>query len=373
MRSRANVLARLHGETSSQVPAGVPEAEYVVAPAAIDDLSAGLEEATRLGLRVLVWGRGLHQGYGHSVDADVVVVTTGLRRVLEFEPDDLTVVTETGITVADLEAQLASAGRTAVLPEDGGNATLGGVVAAGLSGWRRLRYGPTRDRLLQVTLVTGDGRVVTAGGRVVKNVTGYDIPRLAAGSFGSLGVIAAVCLKLWPVPPYSATVTTDDPEEALRRVYRPLAVLETNGESQVYLAGTRAEVEGQAAALGAEAVPGLSWPELPAAPNLFTVRVPPSRTGAAVAALQDSVDDVRFVAAHGVGEVRVAAQTIGEDDLRDLRRWAEGQGGKLVTLRTDFDVDPWGTPPDGVDLQRRVKAAFDPASVMNPGRLPGSI
>ncbi|NIR39303.1 MAG: FAD-binding protein, partial [Gemmatimonadetes bacterium] len=93
-------------------------------------------------------------------------------RVVDWQPDDLTVVVEAGVTVGTLESMLAERGQTALLPEWGPEATVGGVVAAGISGYRRARLGPTRDRVLEVTIVTGDGRVVRGGGRVVKNVSG---------------------------------------------------------------------------------------------------------------------------------------------------------------------------------------------------------
>ncbi|NIV25710.1 MAG: FAD-binding protein, partial [Gemmatimonadetes bacterium] len=101
-------------------------------------------------------------------------------------------------------------GQTAVLPETPGSGTVGGAIASGASAWRRLRYGPIRDRVLETVMATGDGRVVKAGGRLVKNVTGFDIPRLATGSYGSLGVIGQVCLKLWPTGTRFAGVPADD-------------------------------------------------------------------------------------------------------------------------------------------------------------------
>ena len=127
------------------------------------------------------------------------------------------------------------AARPPFFPETPGAATVGGVLAAAISGYRRARYGPTRDRILEVTVVTGDGRIVKAGGRVVKNVTGYDLPRLVVGSLGSLGVIVSACLKLWPLPAASATITLDDPVLA-GSVYRPLAVLSDLDRTRVFVA-----------------------------------------------------------------------------------------------------------------------------------------
>ena len=349
----------------------------VVAPTSPEEVAAVLRAASEHGLRVLVWGGGTHQGLGHHLDPDVVLVTADLNRLVDWQPEDLTVVVEGGMTVAQLESTLAGQGQTAVLPEAPGAGTVGGAVASGASAMRRLRYGPTRDRVLEVTIATGDGRLVTAGGRVVKNVTGYDIPRLATGSLGALGVIVSICLKLWPLPAHTATIPVDDPVAAFRIAYRPLAVMETAAGSAVYVAGTAEEVAAQAADLGGEAAPGLAWPVPPSRGHVLVLRVPPASTAAAVERVRALGSDVAFKAAHGVGEVVLGVDSPDFAALRDLRGWAESLGGALVTAVAPAETrevfDPWGTPPPTVDLQRRVKAAFDPAGVVNPGRLPGRI
>lgn len=357
-----------------EVLEGVPPAERVLAPDSVEEAARMLEAASDARARVLLWGGGTHQGYGARVEPDVVVVTTRLDRVLAWEPDDLTLVVEAGARVAAVEEMLAARRQTAVLPEAPGDATVGGVVAAGVSGYRRARYGPTRDRMLEVTLATGDGRVVRGGGRVVKNVTGYDLPRLATGSLGALGMIGAVCLKLWPLPEASATMRVDDPQRAWRVLYRPLAVLETPAGSFAFLAGTRAEVESQAAAAGGEPSEGLHWPPQPQGRLRWSLRVPPADTAAAVERLPG---DWSFVAQHGVGVVECASPGEELEAALELRAWAESRGGGLVLAEAPagvYDqVDPWGAPPPALHLQRRVVAAFDPLRVVNPGRLPGGI
>ena len=115
----------------------------------------------------------------------------GLAGIEEWDPDDLTVTVGAGTKVADLEATLSERSQTAVLPEVPGASTVGGVISAGVSALRRARLLGTRERMLEVRLVTGDGRIVRGGGRVVKNVSGYDLPRLVVGAFGSLGVITS--------------------------------------------------------------------------------------------------------------------------------------------------------------------------------------
>lgn len=361
-------LGRLFGGSSVDVP-GAPDADLVVAPTTTDEVARLLDFASEHGLSVLPWGAGTHQGFGGRVAPDIVVVTTGFQSVEDWQPDDLTVAVGAGVTLGALDEHIGHRRQSAVLAEDQPVATVGGSIAAGVSGYRRLRFGPTRERLLEVTLVTGDGRVVRGGARVVKNVTGFDLPRLLAGSFGSLGVITSVCLKLWPDPEAAVTVVVDDPVRALGAVHRPLAVLQTRDRSTVHLAGTTAEVEAEAVVLGGDVVAGMTWPARPEGEIVVRVRVPPASIVAAVERIAGP-----FVAAHGVGEV-VAA--VAEGEIVDLRLWAESVGGALVIESAPEElyhrVDPWGTPPGTVGLQRKIKAAFDPVGVLSPGRLPGGV
>jgi glycolate oxidase FAD binding subunit len=355
------------------ITAPLPPAPYVFAPPTIEDVAGVLGAASGRRAPVLVWGGGLHQGIGHAVAPQVVLSTTRLDRIIAWEPEDLTVVVEAGVRIGRLEESLEERGQTALLPEMASDATIGGVIAAGLSGYRRARFGPTRDRVLQVTLVTGDGRVVIGGGRVVKNVSGYDLPRIATGSFGSLGLIASVCLKLWPLPEARATVAVDDPDLAWRTAFRPMAVLETPAASFAYLQGTNAEVASQVSRLGGSSVEGFVWPATPAGEVVVSIRVRPSLTSAVVNRLPPGAT---FVAQHGVGEV-VAGLQAEAGSLCDLRGWAESEGGSLVLISCPDGFpdtfDPWGALPAGLDLQRRLIAAFDPMRVVNPGRLPGGI
>ena len=354
--------------------AEAPNAEFTVAPPTVEDAARILDVACEHGLSVLVWGGGTHQGYGYGVDPDVLLSTHRLDRIIDWSPDDLVAVVEAGVTVSTLEERLSQKGQSAILSEIPGRGTVGGSIAAGISGWRRLRYGPIRDRVLEATVATGDGRVIRAGGRVVKNVTGYDIPRLMTGSLGSLGVIASVALKLWPVGMRGATVTVGDPTLALAAAYRPIAVLETNHASTVYLAGTEEALEEQIALLDGKSKDGHLWPEPLEHETVLVMRVPARHTSAAVTEVRDTWD---FCAAHGVGEIRIGSNAAGADEADRLRRWAERHNGALVAERLSDNLrgafDPWGTPPATADLQRRVKAAFDPLGICNPGKLPGGI
>lgn len=347
---------------------GAPESAFQLAPKTLRDVENILKYCTEKGLTVQVWGGGTHSGYGRPPRPDLVMSMERLSAVETWEPDDLTIVVGAGARIETVEAMLAERNQTLVMPERPGQATIGGVIASGVSSLRRGRLYPTRERVLEVTMVTGDGRVVRSGGRVVKNVTGFDLHRLAVGAFGSLGVIVSVCLKLWPTPSGAATVVVDDLERAVA-IARPLAVLEVDGDVRVYLQGTESEVETQTEKLGGKATPGLDWPADPTGEWQWSLRVPPALTGAAISRLPGAWS---YLAIHGVGEVRCSSP--GLESADDLRSWAESVGGSLVMVSGDPNrFDPWGTPPAALEIQRRLVAEFDPARIVNPGRLPGGI
>lgn len=350
------------------------DADLVLAPFSAQDAAAILDAACEHRLKVQVRGGPTAGGSGYPFQPDLVLTTRRMNRIVDWRSDDLVAIVQAGVELGALESALSEAGQSAMLPEAMPEATVGGVVAAGASGWRRLRYGPTRDRVLEVVLATGDGRVVRGGAPVVKNVTGYDLPRLVTGSLGSLGVITQIALKLWPVGRASVTVPVDDAERALAVATRPLAVVEVDGAAFVYLSGTRAELDAEVAALGGEPVEGHQWPESPPGPIALSLRVPAALTRAAVERVPVGW---RYRAGFGVGEIVMAGASMSAGAASELRSWAEAAGGALVVLRAagSFaeEVDPWGTPPPSVELQRKVKAAFDPVGVCNPGILPGRI
>lgn len=342
-----------------------------LAPGTVEDLAALYRDLDASGTTTMVLGGGTHLGIGYPVYPQVVVSTENLDTIVDHQPEDLTLTVEAGVTLGEIEDLLAPHRQSAVLPETNRDATIGGVVAAGISGYRRNRFGPTRDRLLEVTVVTGDGRLVTGGARVVKNVSGYDLPRLACGAFGGMGVVASVCLKLWPDPEAKAMISIDD-FSAANELYRPLSVLETRRGVRAYVQGPAAEVAA-ASSVGDVESDEFVWPAF-GRPGAAEMRVPSSLTTEAVSRVPF---DVPIIAQHGVGMVAVAS----EDPvlLHDLRTWCEAVGGALVvTSRSGaFDdvasLDPWGTPPAASALQRRLIAGFDPRRIINRGRLPGQI
>ena len=186
---------------------------------------------------------------GHPTDVDAELWTTLLDEVVAYEPAEMLAVVRAGMRVGDLRAVLAAGGQEWPVdaPDD---ATVGGVIAAGVSSPRRLRVGHVRDTVVELELVTGDGRLVKSGARTVKNVTGYDVHRLATGSLGTLGVIVQVALEAAPAPPGRRTLTRRGRRSrarppAARAVPLPSAVIAEPGRATVRLEGWAEEVEEQ--------------------------------------------------------------------------------------------------------------------------------
>lgn len=356
-------LADLEGEID-----GAPDGIHLL-PGGVDDLVRIVKAATASSVPLRVWGGGTRQKMGNPPPGGWVVSTRKLNQIEVWEPDDLTVVAGAGIGVDDLESRLAAKNQTAVLPENPGPATLGGVLATGRAPLRRARHLGVRERVLEVTSVTGDGRVIRSGGRVVKNVSGFDLHKAAVGAFGSLGIIALVCMKLWPVARASATIRIEDRKE-VARVRRPLALLESPDGIDLFVSGTEADIEDTVSRVGGQSTAGLHWPDDPAGAFSWSLRVPPSRMGEAL----DRLAAWKYLAVHGTGELRLASDDI--EGAADLRSWAEESGGSLVLVDHPGGIpplDPWGTPPETVALQRELIAQFDPARIINPGRLPGGM
>jgi glycolate oxidase FAD binding subunit len=175
----------------------------VVAPGDVDQVAAVLALAQREELAVTPWGGGTTMGMGHPPERlDIVLCLHRLNRMLEHEPADLTATAQAGITMADLQSHLGSRGQWwPVEPPHPDHATLGGVLATNVSGPKRLLYGTARDLLIGIKVVHADGMISKAGGKVTKNVTGYDMMKLYIGSLGTLAVIVEATLKLRPLPP----------------------------------------------------------------------------------------------------------------------------------------------------------------------------
>jgi glycolate oxidase FAD binding subunit len=273
-----------------------------------------------------------------------------------YEPADMTITVGAATTVADLDATLAEHRQQCALDPRNRDATIGGVLACGLSGLRRLGQGPVRDHVLEVRFVTADSRVVKGGGPTVKNVTGYDLPRLMVGSFGTLGVLGAVTLRCRPRPAVARwfrASSAPGPET------RPSAVLWDGTAVTVLVEGTPDDVAARAGGRE-ECAP----PPLPDGAHRGRISVAPGR----IEPLGRALDGVRWCAELGVGTVHVAADDAGA--LARARDVAHRHGGWMLREAGGDELDGFGRTLPNAALMRRIKTAFDPDGKLAPGRLP---
>jgi glycolate oxidase FAD binding subunit len=319
--------------------------------------------------RLLVVGGRRHVDRGNPSEVDAELWTTQLDRLVAYEPDEMVAVVEAGIRVGDLAARLAEGGQEwpSDAPDD---ATVGGVIASGASSPRRLRVGALRDTVLEAEAVTGEGRPVRSGARTVKNVTGYDLHKLLAGSLGTLGVMVQVALKVRPLPEARRTVRfagdgLDVAGSVLAAVPTAAGVFATAGGVELRLEGWREEVDEQTRAAAAVREPDEVVDDGPfpaarpwrGAPVVAEVAVPPSRLG-------DVLDGEAWGALAGVGIAWVGLD--GADALDALRARARSAGGIAPAIRGPGGLGDEPLPAEAV--QRRLKAAFDPNGVLAPGR-----
>jgi glycolate oxidase FAD binding subunit len=269
-----------------------------------------------------------------TVDPDAVAAARPVSApsgVVAVEAADMTVRAGAGTLVSDLDAALAEVGQAVALPDWPG-ATVGGVLAVGHSGRRRLGWGPVRDTVLEVRYVSAEGTVIKAGGPTVKNVSGFDLCRLLVGSLGTLGLLAEVVLRTRPLPPVARWLAGEaDPFALLHSLYRPSSLLWDGTTTWVLLEGHPDDVEAQARVCEGLA-PVAAGPALP--PHRWSLR--PS----ALPALPGDGHGP-FVAEVGVGVVH-----------RDVPAPAR-------------EVDP-----PVAALHARIKALFDPTGRLAPGRDP---
>ena len=348
-------------------------------PATAEELAVRLREAARSGLSVTPIGGGRASGMGGVLErCDVELHTTRLDRVVEHSRADMVVSVEAGITLEALQAELAKAGQ--FLPLDPFNSpghTVGGLLASGWTGPLRQRYGTAREYLIGIRVALPDGRLASAGGRVVKNVSGYDLMKLHVGALGSLGVIVAASFKVFPKPLHDITVEIHsdnawvEAERALRLPHPPAALeLFSSGRVLAEFIGSRDAVERMVTELGWTRADPHVWDEHRATAPQVWARIATSRERLREV-LHELPDGAQWWASPGVG---VAHWSIDFDSeaVASVRKAAEAAGGSLVLLAAPDDlkrkIGAWGTPPATLDVMRRIKSAFDPGRALNPGR-----
>jgi glycolate dehydrogenase FAD-binding subunit len=345
-------------------------------PGTEDDLARVLCEATEARKVVVPVGGRRANGMGGVVERrDVELHTTGLDRVIEHSPADMVVSVEAGITLEAVQAELARSGQ--FLPIDPFNSpghTIGGLLATGWSGPLRLRFGSARDFLIGIRVALPDGRLASAGGRVVKNVSGYDLMKLHYGALGTLGIIVAASFKVFPRPLHDVTVESRggwaEVERALALALPPVALeLFSDGRVVARFFGSPEAVKATAAGLGWDEADGSIWRQhAEAAPQRW------ARIAAPQARLRGILESLPpksiWWASPGVGVAHWSFEKT--EDVAAARSAAEAAGGSLVLLaapdEVKSEVGAWGTAPETLALMRQLKDAFDPDNVLNPGR-----
>lgn len=392
-----------------------------------EELGETLRQAGEQGLAVLPRGGGTQLSLGNPPSQiDLVVETEGLARVIEYEPADLTITVQAGLRFADLQALLAEQGQLLALdPPALPAATIGGLVVTNASGPSRFAYGTARDLVLGCRVANAEGHLTRAGGRVVKNVAGYDLNKLYVGSLGTLGVLTELSFKLAPIPPAHGIVVGQFGDATAARSYlsavlhatlSPLAVelLERAAAQLADLPGllsvvlrvggyprtVERQVRDLSALVGAsggvaldvaeDAWQGVAELALRAASREVLVRaaapIAESATLAALLARQLADYDAVVWAHAGNGVAYAACAMSPRDDatalrtaLADTRRQvaALGSNSSLVVercpaqLKRGFDV--WGDVGASLPLMQALKAQLDPRGTLNRGRYAGGI
>ena len=385
-----------------------PRAAY--APGTVAECAEVMTMAAREQLRLGFIGGGTALELGAApAGLDAVVRTERLARIVEYAPADMVVVAEAGVTLAALQAEVGAHGQRLALdapaPE---RATIGGLVATGAFGPLRARYGGVRDLIIGVTLVRADGEVARGGGKVVKNVAGFDLPKVACGSLGTLGLVATAAFRLHPLPEATATVLVPGlGAEAIVALLAAARAAQLEPASVVALGtadrfdlGVRFEGFGQGVAQqvtrmvelagAAGATPAQLTDEAAAtfwrrhdairaaAPLRVRVAALPTRFPA-VAARLVGLGELAWYATLGLG---FAGGTVGDvaataTAVTAARAALVAEGGSLVieaappALRAA--VDPWGPPPPSFAIMERLKQRFDPEGRLNPGRFVGGL
>ncbi|PYM14403.1 MAG: FAD-binding oxidoreductase [Candidatus Rokuibacteriota bacterium] len=393
---------------------------FIVRPAAVDELSGIVALACEERLAVIPRGSGSALELGAPPSRlDVVIDLRDLDRVLEYNPDDLTASVEAGVTLGALAKLLSDRRQFAALDPPGGTSrSLGGITATNAVGPLACRYGAMRDRLLGVRFVQADGVVTWGGAKVVKSVTGYDIPKLMVGALGTLGVLAELTLRLHPMPEHEASwLASCDTLDAAGTLVA--AILESTLQPNRVEIVSRGALEALrlGAAVAAVAVsiasvePAVAAQEEslrslvranggtlnPASPGWWdrygdvvmssrvTIRIGtlPSEVARTVGAVERLLGPaVAVVGSAATGtlhallsecQVQAMASAVGE-----LRAMLAPFGGHATITRGPRAlreaIDPWGpTDPGALALMRGLKDEFDPHRVLNPGRFVGGL
>jgi glycolate oxidase FAD binding subunit len=369
----------------------------VVSPADEDEIAAVLSAATARGLTAVARGGGTKVDWGSPPErCDLVVSTARITGVVDHEPADLVCVVRAGTALDDLQRTLTSVSgfrqRLMLDPPHGAAATIGGVVATSACGPLRTRYGTPRDLVIGASFVLADGTVGRSGGKVVKNVAGFDVAKLLVGSLGTLAVITEIAFRLHPQPAASRTVVLESRSvhelcagaamvaalqvtPSVVDLYWPEGIVMVRFDSSERGAEEQAQrvvrdVGGRVLAVDEEAAmtKGLTGSPWHDAGTICAVAMLPSRLAEFLSSMSATCQALVLRPVLGTGELRAAPEAM--DDVRTAVRRVDG---RLVVRRGDGISA--GDVEDAValDLMRSVKRRLDPARTLSPGRHVGGI
>jgi len=342
----------------------------------IESLQDRIRQAASHGTALRLRGGGSKDFYGAALRGEVLE-TRGYAGIVDYEPTELVVTARCGTSLAELESLLEKNRQCLPFepPHFGAQATIGGCIAAGLSGPRRASAGALRDFVLGVKLIDGRAQRLSFGGQVMKNVAGYDVSRLIAGSLGTLGLITEVSIKLAPMPPEEITLQLEAPQaRALELMNRwagqPLPISATawhDDSLTVRLSGAPPAVRSAAAAIGGESVDGAFWRGVREQTDGFFAGAEPlwrlvlPSTSPAL-----ELEGRQLIEWHG--GLRWLKSAMPASALREAMRRVKGHA---ILFRAADKSAGCFAPPEPVleRLQRQLKNAFDPAGIFNPGRL----
>ena len=402
----------VHEATEKDAVEGV-EPGFVVEPGSVEEISAVMKLAAREGLAIAPRGGGTKMHIGDPPRwLDLIVSTARMTEVLEHTPGDQIVRVESGVKLEDLQENVSDSDQMLAIDPPESGATIGGIVAANSSGPRRYRYGTVRDLIIGITVVLHDGTVAKAGGKVVKNVAGYDLSKLFTGSLGTLGIIATANFRLHPRPGAARAVAVEvaEPQQAqaaaqaiVHSQVEATAVELHYGETEKQLTvllesipgGIDAKTEmasfllkefGEVWTLSDEEsdrLGPLTPPEV-ADEVVLKISAPPVDLAAVLesvlgAAERKGLGHPRITGHAGTGVTFVGFSGENEDGaagfVEEMREIWVRRGGSVTLQRAPLTlkqrVSTWDNGGDYLGLVRRVKEKFDPRGGMNPGRFLG--
>jgi glycolate oxidase FAD binding subunit len=379
---------------------GSDENAITIAPANTEQIAAVLGYANRNSISVAPWGCGTKQSWGSPIRPSLILHTHRLNTVREHTWQDMTCIVQAGCVWSGMQASLAKYGQFVALdPLWPDRATIGGIAATNDSGTLRLRYGSLRDLIIGMTIVLADGTIARSGGKVVKNVAGYDLHKLMTGAFGTLGVITEVTFRLHSIPRHvqSFTIASEDVEPLGQLVMR---ILDSHLSTQslqlrsnpsgfaldVRLATLPEVIRDQAAALSKQAG-SVQLEATDADSNVWNARqalvdqagsfvikttMLPSDISA-ITAMVHSLGGTSVTQATGIMTANIPAAASAQ--LEHLRQKLEAGRGSLTVLHHPVDAPHVAStvPSDTLPLMRELKHRFDPNRILNPGRFLGGI